>query len=436
MKTSHILGINARNLLYSYPYNPRRGKKISSSKLLTKRAMIAAGIQVPSLIAVFRKARDILSFDFLKLPNSFVLKPSKGLGGEGIIVVKKKISEGVWLTTQKTKVSVEDLKLQIMDILEGAFSIHNMPDVAFIEEFVGRHKVFRKYAYRGTPDIRVIVFNKVPVAAMLRLPTPESGGRANLHQGAIAVGIDLATGITTKAWWKGNYIKNKPGTQRKLNGIKIPSWTSVLEIAVRAGEAVGLQYFGADVVLHPEKGPMILELNYQPGLSIQLANACALRKRLERVEGLEVRDAEHGVRIAKALFMSSFADRVKAKEGIKIISSVQEINLKGMDGVRKRVLAKIDTGAWRTSISEHLAKELGLLQTKNIVWKKRFKSALGVEERPVIGLTFWMAGRKIKTFASSAKRVSLKYPVIIGRKDLKGFLVDPVVTPGKVERVV
>jgi hypothetical protein len=34
---------------------------------------------------------------------------------------------------------------------------------------------------------------------MLRLPTEESGGRANVTQGALAVGIDIASGITTYA---------------------------------------------------------------------------------------------------------------------------------------------------------------------------------------------------------------------------------------------
>ena len=194
-----------------------------------------------------------------------------------------------------------------------------MPDSAYIEEYVGRHKAFKKYAFRGTPDIRVIVFNKIPVMAMLRLPTKESGGRANLHQGAIAVGIDIATGITTQAFWHSEYIYYKPGTKRKLNGIKIPNWTEMLEIAVEAGNAANLGYFGADVVLHPEKGPMILELNYQPGLSIQLANSAGLKKRLDKVEDLKVRDADHGVKIAKSLFMSNFADRINSPKRIKII---------------------------------------------------------------------------------------------------------------------
>jgi len=35
--------------------------------------------------------------------------------------------------------------------------------------------------------------------AMLRLPTKESGGKANLQQGAIGLGIDMASGVTTSA---------------------------------------------------------------------------------------------------------------------------------------------------------------------------------------------------------------------------------------------
>jgi len=90
-------------------------------------------------------------------------------------------------------------------------------------------------------------------------------------------------------------------------------------------------------------------------------------------------------------------------------------------------MAKIDTGAWRTSISEKLAEELGLLTADNILWTKKFKSSLGVQVRPVVSVTFWLAGRKIITPASVAKRMALKYQMIIGRKNLKGFLVEPVI---------
>src|SRR4030067_3528112 len=189
---------------------------------------------------------------------------------------------GYWITTQKNKIGVNEMKLHTMDILEGAYSLGNYPDVAFIQEFVGRHKAFRKYAYRGTPDIRIIVFNRVPVMAMLRLPTKESGGRANMYQGAVAVGIDMATGITTKAYLHGEFISHKPGTLRKLRGIKIPDWTRILEMAVEASMASGMGYLGVDIVLHPSKGPMVLALNAQPGLKIQLANMAGLKKPPER----------------------------------------------------------------------------------------------------------------------------------------------------------
>jgi len=437
MKTSAILGRNARNQLYSKVYNSARGKSIAASKIRTKRYLKKEGIPIPEIFAIFKKPQDILGFDWSKLPSSFVLKPNKGLGGNGIIIVKKKSEDGDgWITTLKRKVGEEDLKLHILDILEGAFSISNVPDIAYIEEFVGRHKAFRKYAYRGTPDIRVIVFNKVPVMAMLRLPTKESKGRANLHQGAIAVGIDIATGITTKAIWHDKIIHHKPGTKRKLHGIKIPNWTRVLKLAVESGRSIDLNLFGSDIILHPDKGPMILEINYMPGLAIQLANEAGLRKRLEKVEDLKIQDAEHGVKVAKALFASSFSDRVKVKEGIKTLSVFEEIKIKSVAGKKFKTVAKLDTGAWRTSIDRALAEDLGLLDKENVLWYKKVKGAIGSEKRPVINLTYWLAGRKITTPASVAKRLSLKFPVIIGRKNLKGILIDPEITAEEKKEIV
>src|SRR3989338_5003809 len=309
MKVLSVLGLNARTKLFSYPYNSKKGKRIARSKISTYRVLKKAQIPTPAIFKRFRTTHDVYDFNWDSLPASFAVKPSRGLGGEGIIVVKKRAKElGFWITIQKKRIGVGDLKLHVMDILEGAYSLGNYPDVAFIQEFVDRHNAFRKYSFRGTPDIRIIVFNKVPVMAMLRLPTKESGGRANLHQGAIGVGVYIATGITTRAIWHGEQIVYKPATKRKLRGIKIPDWTNILETAVKSQEASGLGYIGVDIVIHPEKGPSVLEINAHPGLQIQFANAAGLKKRLERVEGLEVRDGQHGVRIAKALFASPFSD--------------------------------------------------------------------------------------------------------------------------------
>lgn len=425
MKLSSILGLNARFQEFAYSSNPRKAKKIADSKLQTKRVLRKAGISAPKIYQKFRNPMDVATFDWESLPDAFALKPSKGLGGEGIIIVKKRSKMGSWwITTQRKRVRIDDLKLHSLDILEGAYSAGNVPDVAFIQEYVGRAKAFRRYAYRGTPDIRILVFNKVPVMAMLRLPTHDSGGRANLHQGAVAVGIDIATGTTTTASWYGEQIVFKPGTKRKLRGIKIPAWERVLEMAVEASRAIGLGYLGVDIVIHPESGPQVLEVNAEPGLEIQLANMAGLRKRLERVEELHVTDAEHGVKIAKALFSSPFA-RTREKAPITV-GIFEEVKIKGTNGESRKVIAKLDTGATRSSIDRQIAKELGLLSRKNIILTRRFRSALGRQERPVIGLTFWLKGKKIKTAVGVADRAALNRSFIIGTRDLHGFLVAPI----------
>jgi alpha-L-glutamate ligase-like protein len=425
MKISSILGINARTQLFAYRYNTKRGKAIADSKIQTAAAMRLVGVPNPKIYKKFRNLNDINEYDWNLLPDKFALKPSQGLGGEGIIVIKKKLKDGTFLTTNKQKVNVSDLKLHIIDILEGAYSMGNVPDTAFIQEYVGRVKVFRKWAFRGTPDIRIIIFNKVPVMAMLRLPTRESGGRANLHQGALGVGIDMATGITTRAIWHGEPIVFKPGTENKLRGIKIPSWDRILETAVRAQMGSHLGYLGVDMVIHPDKGPMVLELNAQPGLQIQLANGEGLRRRLERIMDLDVGDAEHGITIGKSLFANRFADRKKFEEGIKTIAVWEKVKIKSKDSKTYEFYAKVDTGAWRTSIDKDLAKKMGFLDKSNILWSRKIRTSLGKEDRQVINLKFTLSGRKIETMASVSSRKNLRVPLIIGRRDLAGFLVTP-----------
>jgi glutathione synthase/RimK-type ligase-like ATP-grasp enzyme len=46
---------------------------------------------------------------------------------------------------------------------------------------------------------------------------------------------------------------------------------------------VELGYLGADIVLTPDHGPILLELNARPGLGIQIANLDGLVPRLEKI---------------------------------------------------------------------------------------------------------------------------------------------------------
>lgn len=431
VKAKHILGMNSRNILFLSRYNKSSARKIADHKLLTKSVLQKAKIAIPRLYRVFRKFEEIDKFDFMKkLPESFVIKPDNSLGGEGIMVIEKHGKyAGEWVTSTGETKTVSDFKLLIRDILEGRFSMDNKPDIAFVEERIRVNQAFSKICWGGTPDIGVLVFNKIPVMAFLRLPTKESGGRANMFQGAIACGIDMATGITTNAVKWTHSIKFFPKTRKKLRGIKIPDWNQVLKMAIDCQIALPkLGFMRVDIVLQPSKKksaknfPKVLELNAQPGLKIQIANQAGLKRRLERVEGLKVESAEKGIKIAKALFGNS---RLRALAlGRKIVNVFEDIEIQSFMGEKVKVKAKLDTGAWRTSIDEQLAKDLGLLNPENILLEKYFKSALGKEKRPLISLVFWLKGRKIKTIVNIADRSKLRRPITIGRRDLRNFLIE------------
>ena len=421
LQARDILGMNARNHLFQSRYNRKSGKIIANSKLLTKSTLKKEKIPVPKLYRVFRKDEDVERYNFTKLPDSFVVKPNKGLGGEGILVIDRGgVFAGEWVLTDGRTVSISDLQLHLNDILSGKYSLYDLPDFAFVEERIPVHKSFSKISFQGTPDVGILIFNRVPVMAFLRLPTQESGGKANMFQGAIACGIDIATGITVHAVKHTHSVRFFPGSRRKLVGVKVPDWDEVLDVALDTSRAVGLGYCRVDLAIHPKRGPVVLEINAQPGLKIQLSNMRPLRRRLLRVEGLRVKSRRQGVEIGKALFADSRVHLPYAKEGPRI-GTFEEVQIASLLGDKIPIKAKIDTGAFRTSIDEDLAGRLGLLETGNQLLTMEFRSSLGKEERKLVNLTFYLKGKKIKTIASVADRSGLKRPMIIGRRDLRPF---------------
>jgi len=402
------------------------------------------------------------------LPSTFALKPNRGYGGGGILVVygRKKapkiISEDeepaspVWIKSDGSRITVQDLKSHILNILDGAFSLANMPDIAFFEERLTLLKLFKPYAYKGIPDIRVIVFNRVPVMAMLRLPTKESGGKANLQQGGIGVGIDLATGVTTTAvLGKGKIIDYIPGTRMLLSGIRIPYWKEMLLLAVKAQEVSGMGFLGADVAIDRERGPVFLEINARPGLAIQVANLSGLKERLERIKGLKIKNAMRGVRVGRDLFGGEIEEEVEEISGRKVIGTIESVKFIGKDELSMEVEAKIDTGAMSTSIDIELARQLGYGDVLDFFEKielptgfaredgqeilRKLKSqhkhpdlydidliysSNGVSIRPKVKMNFIMDKFNISANVNITSREELKYAAIIGRRNLGKFLID------------
>lgn len=421
VKPSHILGMNARH--HYTRMNSTKAKSYGFSKLKTKELMLSAGNPTASLYHIFSSRKELETIHWESIPVPFVIKPVNGLAGKGIWIITKKVAqESVWRDNFNEEVTKEDLNLHVQNILDGEYSTWGRNHRCLVEEMIPVHPTLAKYTFRGTPDIRVIVFNSVPVMAMARIPTEESGGKANLDQGAIGLGIDMASGATTHGiQGKSGYITHFPHIKKKVNGILIPEWQRLLEVAVRAADAAGYKYMGADLFIHPEKGPMIVELNGYPGLSIQLANKAGLKRRLERVEGLEVRDAKHGVKIARALFAESFADKIKVEEGIQIISTQPTVKVYGDDNVKHPTEALVNTGRFRSAIGAQFAESLGLLDLEDLLWRQQE----AIEGKvPVVEVTFSLKGKTIKTAMVVTKRLNrTKYKIELGRKDVQGFLI-------------
>jgi len=283
-----VLGLNRRNAEFILPRNLRKYYPRVDDKIKTKDLLEAQGIPTPPIYFKFQYFHELGHLEEIRRLSQFVVKPARGSAGRGILVITGWES-GKWITASGRRVTKEDLEYHIANILGGLYSLDGKKDCAFLEYFVHCQLQLKQMAFQGVPDIRIILFLGVPVMAMLRLPTRLSGGRANLHQGAVGVGIHFKTGETSGGVLRNRYIDTHPDLGKSLQGIKIPIWNQLLEIAVKAYPIFGLGYFGIDFVVDQLLGPLILEVNARPGLSIQLANRSGLLPKLRKIEAAESR---------------------------------------------------------------------------------------------------------------------------------------------------
>lgn len=284
LRHNGVLGMNRRNADFILRYNQRSLYPLVDDKLKTKHLACQAGIATPELYGVIEIEHDIAQLSqIVANHHDFVIKPAHGSGGSGILVITG-IINGRYQRNNGHLMSEDDLQHHISNILSGLFSLGGQPDVALIEYRVHFDPLFEQVSYRGVPDIRTIVFRGVPVAAMVRLPTHSSDGKANLHQGAVGAGIDMQSGTTTTAVWHSRPVTHHPDSGAEIRGLQIPHWDTLLALAARCHDLVGLGYLGVDVVLDRDLGPLILELNARPGLAIQIANNGGLQQRLQQID--------------------------------------------------------------------------------------------------------------------------------------------------------
>jgi len=451
---NRILGRNERSLLFIKEYNTRASIMIADNKILTKKVLIKNNIPVSKLIAIIKDENQLESFDWNKLPESFVIKPVTGYEGSGIEIFYNKDKNGNWIKGDGTRYSLDRIKILAKSILNGEYSLHNTPDKIIIEERVKLHKDFKYYTYRGAPDVRIIVFNKIPIMSYIRIPTKESDGKANLAKGAIGCGIDMSKGVTTYALLgKGKLIEYLPGSTIRLSGIKIPYWDRILRYAVETSICTNLGFVGVDFLIDKDLGPVVVEINARPGLSVQLANHDGLRWRLKKVRDIRFKSVEKSIRLAKDLFGGEIEEEIKDITGKAVIGLTNQVTLSYKDKTTQTHL-KVDPSIEYSQIDKKaLIDELNLpaelfstdyssllkaiseaekpiyLEKLNKKLKEKydfFDQLLVVNDMPeiMIKLDVSIQGEEIAHYFVVKDRSNSIYKILLGKKSLTTYLID------------
>ena len=268
-----VIGMNFRNRHMVDYLNSRPEMAVARDKIATKERLTQYGIATPATLITIRRGRDIgKAIDGLEsLKKPFVVKPSRSARGRGILLCSSIDTEGI------TKLSGEhlpreELIFHLHQILHGEFSFGRPSDTILIEEMVTPDRNWILKGLPGPPDLRIVVCMGKILLAMARLPTSSSDGRANLHCGAVGVGIDPSDGKTRGGVLLDRPVENHPDFDVSLDGHSVEDFDKCMDLALRCCEAFQLGFMGVDIMRDVESGPMVIEVNARPGLGLQIAN--------------------------------------------------------------------------------------------------------------------------------------------------------------------
>lgn len=304
LKKRGMLGMNRRNVKFISRVNKRRNFPLVDNKLKTKLIAQEAKIAVPVLLDTIRYQAELRNLHGrLEKYERFVIKPAQGSGGRGILVIIDRDGDH-FIKPSGEYLSLNDIHRHISNTLSGLYSLGGKYDVAMIEALVEFDPVFDRYSFEGVPDIRVVMYKGFPAMAMLRCSTRESDGKANLHQGAVGVGIDIGTGQALNAVQHGLPVSRHPDTKFGFSDLQVPHWEKILPLAASCYDITDLGYLGVDIVLDKQRGPLVLELNARPGLAIQIAND---EGALPRFDLIDQQSPEMGVEERVAFCVKHFS---------------------------------------------------------------------------------------------------------------------------------
>ena len=263
--------MNARNAVIA-ANNSTRSVALVNQKYATKLALQRADIAVAPTLGVASNGPELRHL-VESLPDAWAMKPDRGRAGGGILISLGLDDEGRWRSAGGGSLLPDDVYDHGREILHGAHSMGGVDrDLVLAEPLLVAHPDIDVLSSGGLPDVRVLVYRGRILAGMLRVATVEGEGKANLHKGGIGIAIDVETGVTTGAMRNGEPIMFHPDTGVEFR-VLIPFWDQIVEMSQRCGEATGLGYLGADIVIDRELGPVVIEVNAHPGLEIQ--NVCA-----------------------------------------------------------------------------------------------------------------------------------------------------------------
>ena len=106
-------------------------------------------MKVPELYGLLNTQYELRRLDkVLEGRESFAIKPSRGSGGNGILVIQRKFGERYY-KVDGSVYSLADIKYHCSKIISGMYSLGGLPDKAIIEACVEFDPVFFAYQLSG-----------------------------------------------------------------------------------------------------------------------------------------------------------------------------------------------------------------------------------------------------------------------------------------------
>lgn len=333
-KTYWILGQNARNLNYIKPHNNSFARYIADSKLRTKEFLSSKWVPVSETFFVIKTHKELDNIDLSILIPPFVIKPNFWFGWKWILIFDKIDSIWNFITNDWISYSKKALQRHLSEILDWFYSLSWSRDTVIVEKKLELDTSIELLWKYGLPDIRLVVYNMTPVMAMLRIPTKESGWKANLHSWACWAWIDIGSWKITYLSHHDKIIKSVPWIW-DIRWISLPKWEEVLTMWVKLQKYTWIWYLACDIILDKEKWPLLLEVNIRPGLNLQIANKAPLLKRLKKLDGITVDSIEKWVRLWKDLFWGDLEWKVQDITWKKILGSKEFVTINHLEKTYK-----------------------------------------------------------------------------------------------------